>query len=175
MSDPAPRQPPHAGRPLLWGSGDRRERLGAGHPGPAHDDYESGFQLQGSYSGDQILNLDGYGNRDPRENGESADGLAVKEGSGTGNVVRGARLSNSVDVGFDAWKFASPILIENTIAYGVTDNGNPGVQTLTPNTTWVNAGTVRRPSARGRRPTATPGTRAGLGTRRRCSAPTRAP
>ncbi|WP_031482403.1 right-handed parallel beta-helix repeat-containing protein [Streptomyces bicolor] len=83
-----------------------------------HDNYESGFQLQGSSSDNQILNLDSYGNRDPRKNGESADGLAIKEGSGTGNVVRGARLWNNVDDGFDAWKFTSPILIENTITYG---------------------------------------------------------
>ncbi|KUL24778.1 pectate lyase [Streptomyces regalis] len=83
-----------------------------------HDNYESGFQLQGASSNNQILNLDSYGNRDPRKNGESADGLAIKEGSGTGNVVRGARLWNNVDDGFDAWKFASPIQIENTIAYG---------------------------------------------------------
>lgn len=83
-----------------------------------HDNYESGFQLQGTSSNNQILNLDSYGNRDPRKNGESADGLAIKEGSGTGNVVRGARLWNNVDDGFDAWKFASPVLVENTISYG---------------------------------------------------------
>jgi hypothetical protein len=83
-----------------------------------HDNYESGFQLQGSSSNNQILNLDSYGNRDPRKNGESADGLAIKEGSGTGNVVRGARLWNNVDDGFDAWKFTSPIVIEDTITYG---------------------------------------------------------
>lgn len=83
-----------------------------------HDNYESGFQLQGASGDNLILNLDSYANRDPRKNGESADGLAVKEGSGTGNVVRGARLWNNVDDGFDAWKFTSPILIENTIAYG---------------------------------------------------------
>jgi len=83
-----------------------------------HDNYESGFQLQGVSSGNQILNLDSYANRDPRKNGESADGLAIKEGSGTGNVVRGARLWNNVDDGFDDWKFTSPVLIENTIAYG---------------------------------------------------------
>jgi hypothetical protein len=83
-----------------------------------HDNYESGFQLQGDSSGNQILNLDSYGNRDPRKNGESADGLAIKEGSGTGNVVRGARLWNNVDDGYDAWKFTSPILVENTISYG---------------------------------------------------------
>ena len=83
-----------------------------------HDNYESGFQLQGASSNNQILNLDSYANRDPRKNGESADGLAVKEGSGAGNVVRGARLWNNVDDGLDAWKFTSPILVENTIAYG---------------------------------------------------------
>ncbi|WP_327319712.1 right-handed parallel beta-helix repeat-containing protein [Streptomyces sp. NBC_01235] len=83
-----------------------------------HDNYESGFQLQGASANNQILNLDSYANRDPRKNGESADGLAIKEGSGTGNVVRGARLWNNVDDGFDAWKFTSPVLMENTVAYG---------------------------------------------------------
>ena len=83
-----------------------------------HDNYESGFQLQGASAGNQILNLDSYGNRDPRKNGESADGLAIKEGSGSGNIVRGARLWNNVDDGYDAWKFTSPIVVENTIAYG---------------------------------------------------------
>ncbi|MDW6065347.1 hypothetical protein SAZ11_55545 [Streptomyces sp. FXJ1.4098] len=53
------------------------------------DNYESGFQLQGASSRNLIANLDSYGNRDPRKNGESADGLAVKEGQGEGNRVRG--------------------------------------------------------------------------------------
>jgi hypothetical protein len=82
------------------------------------DNYETGFQLQNSSANNLILNLDSYGNRDPRKNGESADGLGVKEGSGTGNVVRGARLWNNVDDGFDAWSFSSPITIQNSLAYG---------------------------------------------------------
>ncbi|AOS63294.1 right-handed parallel beta-helix repeat-containing protein [Actinoalloteichus hymeniacidonis] len=82
------------------------------------DNYESGLQIQGSSSDNLVLNLDSYGNRDPRKNGESADGLAIKEGSGEGNVVRGARLWNNVDDGFDAWEFLSPILIEDSVAYG---------------------------------------------------------
>ena len=57
-------------------------------------------------------------NRDPRKNGESADGFAVKEGSGTGNVLRGARLWNNVDDGLDFWEFTSPVLVEDTIAWG---------------------------------------------------------
>jgi hypothetical protein len=83
-----------------------------------HDNYESGLHLQGTSSNNQILNLDSFMNRDPRKNGESADGLAIKEGSGTGNIVRGARLWNNVDDGFDAWEFLSPITIENSVAWG---------------------------------------------------------
>jgi hypothetical protein len=82
------------------------------------DNYESGLHLQGASANNQILNLDSYGNRDPRKNGESADGLAIKEGSGTGNVVRGARLWFNSDDGFDAWEFLSPITMENSVAYG---------------------------------------------------------
>ncbi|RKR88262.1 uncharacterized protein DUF1565 [Micromonospora pisi] len=82
------------------------------------DNYETGLQIQGEASNNQVLNLDSYGNRDPRKNGESADGLAIKEGSGTGNVIRGARLWNNVDDGFDAWEFLSPILIEDSVAWG---------------------------------------------------------
>ncbi|HEX8627539.1 MAG TPA: right-handed parallel beta-helix repeat-containing protein [Catenuloplanes sp.] len=83
-----------------------------------YDNYESGLQLQGASANNQIINLDSYLNHDPRKNGESADGLAIKEGAGTGNVVRGARLWNNVDDGFDAWKFTSPITIEASVAWG---------------------------------------------------------
>ena len=83
-----------------------------------HDNYESGFQLQGASADNQIINLDSYANHDPRKNGESADGLAIKEGSGAGNIVRGARLWNNVDDGFDAWEFLSPITIEDSLAWG---------------------------------------------------------
>lgn len=82
------------------------------------DNYESGFQLQGASSRNVITALDSYGNRDPRKNGESADGLAIKEGGGEGNRVIGARLWNNSDDGFDAWEFTSSLTIEDTLAYG---------------------------------------------------------
>lgn len=82
------------------------------------DNYETGFQLQGDSANNLIVNLDSYNNRDPRKNGESADGLGIKEGGGAGNVVRGARLWNNIDDGFDAWMFTSPITIQGSIAYG---------------------------------------------------------
>jgi hypothetical protein len=82
------------------------------------DNYESGLQIQGASSNNQVLNLDSFGNHDPRKNGESADGLAIKEGSGSGNVVRGARLWNNSDDGFDAWQFTSPISIDSSVSWG---------------------------------------------------------
>ena len=82
------------------------------------DNYESGLHVQGASSGNLVVDLDSYGNRDPRKNGESADGLAIKEGSGTGNVVRGARLWNNSDDGLDYWMFSSPILTERTLGWG---------------------------------------------------------
>jgi hypothetical protein len=68
-----------------------------------HDNYETGFQLQGSSANNKILYLDSYGNRDPRKNGESADGIGIKEGTGEGNILKGARLWNNVDDGLDLW------------------------------------------------------------------------
>jgi Right handed beta helix region/Protein of unknown function (DUF1565) len=82
------------------------------------DNYEEGLHIQGASSNNQVLNLDSFGNHDPRKNGESADGLGIKEGSGTGNVVRGARLWNNSDDGFDAWQFLSPITIQDSVAWG---------------------------------------------------------
>ena len=82
------------------------------------NNYESGVHIQGASSANQVINLDSYGNRDPRKNGESADGLAIKEGSGTGNVVRGARLWNNSDDGLDFWEFLSPVTVEGSGAYG---------------------------------------------------------
>lgn len=73
------------------------------------DNYDSGLHIVLASSNNQIVNLDSHGNRDPRKNGESADGLAIKEGSGTGNVVRGARLWNNSDDGLDLWMFSSPV------------------------------------------------------------------
>ncbi|MDT0266649.1 right-handed parallel beta-helix repeat-containing protein [Streptomyces sp. DSM 44915] len=82
------------------------------------DNYETGFQLQGASSRNLILNLDSYGNHDPRKNGESADGLGIKEGGGEGNRVVGARLWHNADDGFDAWMFTSAITVESAVAWG---------------------------------------------------------
>ncbi|KZM23614.1 uncharacterized protein EKO05_0003428 [Ascochyta rabiei] len=80
--------------------------------------YETGFQLQGASANNQILYLDSYENRDPRKNGESADGIGVKEGTGEGNLIKGARLWNNVDDGLDFWEFKSKVTVIDTISWG---------------------------------------------------------
>jgi hypothetical protein len=82
------------------------------------DNYETGFQIQGASAKNTVLYLDSYGNRDPRKNGESADGFACKEGSGEGNLLKGARLWNNVDDGLDLWEFKSAVTIEDTLSWG---------------------------------------------------------
>ncbi|KAL1748384.1 polysaccharide lyase family 9 protein [Schizophyllum fasciatum] len=82
------------------------------------DNYESGVQIQGESSNNLVENLDSYGNHDPRKNGESADGIAVREGSGDGNIIRGARLWNNVDDGLDFWEFKSAVTVETTYSWG---------------------------------------------------------
>ncbi|SPO01839.1 related to pectate lyase L precursor [Cephalotrichum gorgonifer] len=83
-----------------------------------HDNYETGFQLQGSASNNTVIYLDSYRNRDPRKNGESADGFACKEGSGTGNVLRNARLWDNVDDGLDLYMFDGAVTMEEVYAWG---------------------------------------------------------
>jgi hypothetical protein len=83
-----------------------------------HDNYESGFQLQGASENNTVIYLDSYRNRDPRKNGESADGFACKEGSGEGNVLRNARLWDNVDDGLDLYMFASAVTIDEVYSWG---------------------------------------------------------
>ena len=82
------------------------------------DNYETGLHLVLDSSDNRVIDLDSHGNRDPRKNGESADGLAIKQGTGSGNVVTGARLWNNADDGFDSWDFLSPVRIEESVAWG---------------------------------------------------------
>ncbi|KAA6223423.1 pectate lyase [Streptomyces albofaciens JCM 4342] len=83
------------------------------------DNGNSGFTLRGEGTNDNLVqNLDSHGNFDPATHGQNADGIAVKFGSGTGNRITGARLFDNADDGLDLWKFAGPVTIEHTWAYG---------------------------------------------------------
>ncbi|MEU5702196.1 right-handed parallel beta-helix repeat-containing protein [Streptomyces aurantiacus] len=80
---------------------------------------DSGFTLTGdSTTNNTVRNIDSYGNYDAATHGENADGVAIKFGSGSGNLVTGARLYNNSDDGLDFWSFSSPVTIEHTWAMG---------------------------------------------------------
>lgn len=83
---------------------------------------DSGLQLDGSSSYNEILNSDSYENYDPHNNGENADGFAIKFSDiGPGNVVRGARAWGNSDDGWDMWESTTGgVLVEDSWAY---DNG----------------------------------------------------
>lgn len=83
---------------------------------------DSGLQLSGFAANNLILNADSYENYDPSNNGENADGFAIKFADlGPGNVVRGARAWGNSDDGWDMWESTTGgVLVEDSWAW---DNG----------------------------------------------------
>ena len=85
----------------------------------SHDNQDSGLALRGANTvGNLISNSDFHHNHDDVTLGQNADGLAIKFGSGAGNVIRGVRLYDNSDDGLDTWAFTSPIKVLNSWAYG---------------------------------------------------------
>ncbi|KAL4995147.1 hypothetical protein BDV10DRAFT_196937 [Aspergillus recurvatus] len=121
------------------------------------DNYETGFQLQGESSNNVVLYLDSYGNRDPRKNGESADGefksaVTIEDTISWGNgfnrwdftPFEGDGNGFKLGGGDDADIGPANHIITNCIAFanakdGFTDNSQPGNFVLTRNTAWDNA------------------------------------
>jgi hypothetical protein len=84
---------------------------------------DSGFTLTGEGTvNNTVKNIDSYGNYDAAEHGENADGIAIKFGSGSGNLVTGARLYNNSDDGIDFWSFSTPVTVEHTWSFGNGQN-----------------------------------------------------
>ncbi|KAL2788523.1 hypothetical protein BJX66DRAFT_327080 [Aspergillus keveii] len=122
------------------------------------DNYETGFQIQGAASNNVVLYLDSYGNRDPRKNGESADGtrefksaVTIEDTISWGNGINrwgftpfeGDGNGYKLGGGDDADIGPANHVITNCIAFGnahdgFTDNSQPGNFVLTRNTAWDN-------------------------------------
>ncbi|MEH1129340.1 sigma-70 family RNA polymerase sigma factor [Micromonospora sp. CPCC 206061] len=84
-----------------------------------HDNVRSGLTLRDPGTVDnQVLDSDFWRNYDPTDAGHSGVGLAIKFGSGTGNVVRGCRAFDNADSGFDLGEFADAVRLEYNWAYG---------------------------------------------------------
>ncbi len=88
---------------------------------------DSGFQISGSNvpSNNLILNCDSYGNFDFGNEGENADGFAVKfRDLGPGNVLSGVRAWENADDGFDFWQAEHGVTVLNSWSF---HNGIPAV------------------------------------------------
>jgi RNA polymerase sigma factor (sigma-70 family) len=84
-----------------------------------HDNVRSGLTLRDpGTTGNQVLDSDFFNNYDPADRGRSGVGLAVKFGSGTGNLVRGCRAFHNADNGFDVGHFTGSVRLEYNWAYG---------------------------------------------------------
>jgi len=66
-----------------------------------YENRDTGLQLGGGASNNQIINCDSYHNADPT--GENADGFAAKLDVGTGNSFYGCRSWENCDDGFDGY------------------------------------------------------------------------
>lgn len=92
---------------------------------------DSGVQVDNGAAFNLLLNIDSYENYDPNNNGENADGFAVKFGVGEGNVVRGCRAWGNSDDGYDFWSLDDPeqqgVRIEGNWAFrnGFNTFGDP--------------------------------------------------
>ncbi|MBB5867958.1 RNA polymerase sigma factor (sigma-70 family) [Allocatelliglobosispora scoriae] len=83
------------------------------------DNGATGLVLRGPGTiANQVLDSDFHDNHDDAAHGANADGVAFKDGSGTGNLIRGCRAFRNADDGVDLSGFADPVRIEHTWAHG---------------------------------------------------------
>lgn len=84
-----------------------------------HDNAKSGLTLRGSGTvANSVLDSDFYANRGVEDHGRSGVGLAIKFGSGEGNVVRGCRTYDNANDGLDLGGFTSPVTVESNWSFG---------------------------------------------------------
>jgi hypothetical protein len=86
---------------------------------------DSGLQLSGGASNNQIINCDSYYNADPGQG--NADGFAPKLDVGTGNYFYGCRSWQNSDDGWDGYEATCSTTIENcwTFMNGYLKDGIP--------------------------------------------------
>lgn len=84
-----------------------------------HDNGASGMVLTGSGTTDnRVLDSDFHDNHDDATQGETADGLEIRDGSGEGNLIQGVRSFHNADDGISFWNFASGVRVMSTWSFG---------------------------------------------------------
>ncbi len=95
---------------------------------------DTGIQISSGGSNNYIHNCDAFDNNDPATQGQNADGIDVKLAAGPGNVLRGCRVFDNADDGYDCYGTANKVVFDSCWAFhngynlwniqGFTGNGN---------------------------------------------------
>lgn len=82
-----------------------------------HDNAGSGLTLRdGGTEANSVLDSDFFANHG--DHGRGGIGLAIKFGSGAGNVVRGCRTYDNANEGLDLGGFTTPVTVESNWSFG---------------------------------------------------------
>lgn len=95
---------------------------------------DTGIQISSGGSYNYIHNCDAFDNNDPATEGQNADGIDVKLDGGPGNVLRGCRVYDNSDDGYDCYGTPNRVVFDSCWAFhngynlwniqGFTGNGN---------------------------------------------------
>jgi hypothetical protein len=102
---------------LVQGANGLVENVVTHHCADTGIQISSGDPFEGSGTNNTVLNCDSYSNYDVQCEGENADGFAIKEGTGAGNVFSGCRAWDNTDDGYDFYAWTTPVRLENSWAF----------------------------------------------------------
>ena len=78
---------------------------------------DTGIQISDGGSYNYIHNCDAFDNNDPATAGQNADGIDVKLAAGPGNVIRGCRVYDNSDDGYDCYGTANRVVFDSCWAF----------------------------------------------------------
>ena len=82
-----------------------------------YNNKDTGLQISSGGNNNYIYNCDAYGNNDPATNGQNADGIDVKLDAGPGNVLRGCRVFDNADDGYDCYQTSYQVIFDSCWAF----------------------------------------------------------
>jgi hypothetical protein len=90
-----------------------------------YENRDTGLQLSGNASNNQIINCDSYYNYDAPNSGGNADGFSPKQLTGINNYFYGCRAWQNSDDGWDCYEAVASVTIENcwTFSNGYLKDG----------------------------------------------------
>ncbi len=78
---------------------------------------DTGIQISDGGHDNYVYNCDAFGNNDPATGGQNADGIDVKLNAGPGNVLRGCRVFDNADDGYDCYQTSYQVIFDSCWAF----------------------------------------------------------